>query len=80
MNLTKDSALKAEQDDNARLRKSSEAVEYYRQKEGEALRELASVREQLKRARDKHFGLFDECEKRACARRAAGLIEVSSEY
>lgn len=72
MNST--NAMKAEQEDNARLRKSEDAINYYRQKEADALRELASVRASLKSAREKHEALFAECQKRACDRRDTGLI------
>ena len=67
-------AQHAENQDSARLRKSEEAINYYRQKEAEALRELAIIRASLKSSREKHEALFAECQKRACDRRDAGLI------
>ncbi len=81
MNIeAKQTALQQEAADNLRLKKANEAVEYYRQQEAEALRQLASVRASLKNACEKHEALFIECEKRAGERRKAGLIEVSSCY
>jgi hypothetical protein len=74
------SAVAQENEDNIRLRKSSEHIEYCKQAEAKALRDLADARQSLKRAREKHTTLFFECEKRAGARRKAGLIEVSANY
>lgn len=73
-------AHQAEQADNDRLKKSQEAIDYYRQKESEALRELALIRQSLATVREKHRQLFEECENRAAARRKAGLIEYTPGY
>lgn len=76
----KESALQAEQADNLRLKKADEFVEYCRQKENEARRALAEAVAQTQRAKQKWSELFQECEKRACARRKSGQIEVSRDY
>ena len=73
-------ALQSEAEDNARLRKASESVEYYKQAEGNALRALADARSSLARAREKYAALFAECEKRAGERRKSGQIENTAGY
>lgn len=74
------SAQQAEQQDNDRLRKARESVEYAKNKANEARRALADAVESEKRAKEKFNALFEECEKRAGERRKAGLIENSRNY
>jgi hypothetical protein len=74
------SAQIQENEDKERLRKSTEFVEYCREAEAIALQELARARAQLARAREKHFELFQACEKRACDRRKSGQIEYVAGY
>jgi len=74
------SAQISENEDNIRLRKAAEHIEFCKQAESKAQRDLADARQTLARAREKHVTLFMECEKRACARRKAGLIVVNAGY
>ncbi len=76
----KQTATQQEASDALRLKKADESAEYYRQQEAEALRQLASVRNSLKIAREKREEIFMQNEKRAGERRKSGLIEVSSCY
>lgn len=70
----------AEQQDNDRLRKSADSLEYAKQKENEARKALAEAVERTKRMKEKHEALFAECEKRAGERRKNGQIPNSSQY
>lgn len=74
------SAQQAEHDDNLRLRRSEQALAAYREQESAARRALNDAMASTKRAKEKHEALFAECEKRACERRKAGLIEVTAGY
>lgn len=76
----KQTAIQQEAADSLRLKKADEAIEYFRQQEADAIRELNSVRESLRRAREKRNELFQQNEERAGQRRRAGLIEISSCY
>jgi hypothetical protein len=62
----------AEEEDNFRLRKSAEHVTHYQDAENKARRDLAEATASLRRAREKHSTLFQECEARAVARIRAG--------
>ena len=68
------SAQNAEQLDNQKLARANEAIEYYKEKETEALKSLAEIRKSLAVAREKHEALFRECESNAVARRKAGFF------
>lgn len=74
------STNKAEQDDNFRLAKAKEHLAFCREAETQARAALASAIESSKRAKEKFETLFDECEKRAVARRKAGQIIVNPGY
>jgi len=73
-------AHESEAADDLRLKKSAEFVDHCKQEEAEALRALSDSRARLGRAREKHAQLFEECEKRACARRVSGQIEAKAGY
>ena len=73
-------ALRDEENDKARLRKAQEFVEYCKQKQADAIRARIEADESLKLAIEKREQIFSECEKRAVARRKAGLIEVNPGY
>jgi hypothetical protein len=74
------SALKAEEEDNVRLRKAREYVAHSKDAEDRARVELARAATQTKRAREKFETLFAECQERAVARRKSGQIVNSSNY
>lgn len=69
-----------EQEDNFRLRKADEFLTHCREAESQARIDLARAIEQTKFARNRHETLFAECERRAVARRKAGLIAVNPGY
>ena len=73
-------AMQNEQEDNNRLRKADEFVAYCQQAETDAIKALAEARKQLTLAREKKSALFQECEKRAVARRKSGEIEMVAGY
>lgn len=73
-------AQASEDEDNFRLRKAEEYVTTCREIENNARRELAEATARRQRAKEKYETLFDECQKRAVARRKAGLIEVNLGY
>lgn len=72
--------MTTEEEDNFHLRKAAEFLAHCRETENQARRELARAVEQTKRAKEKHEALFIECEKRAVARRKAGLIPLNTGY
>lgn len=73
-------AQASEDEDNFRLRKAQEHLEKCRELEADARRQLNQATKDRERAKEKYETLFDECEKRAVARRKAGLIEVNLGY
>lgn len=73
-------AIQQEAADTLRVKKAKESIDYYKQKEAEAISQLASVRASLKNARERHEQIFMECERLAGERRRMGLIENSSQY
>ena len=73
-------AMQDEQNDNAKLRKCAEALEYAKQKESEARKALADAVATTAIMRRKYDEQWQSNENRAVARRKAGLIEVVSGY
>ena len=71
---------KDEHDDNFRLTKAKQHLEYTRSAEVAAIKSLNDAREASKRAKEKYEALFTECEQRAVARRKSGKVIVSSQY
>lgn len=67
-------AYESEAADNLRLKRAAEHVAYCRDAENRARVALADAVKSLARAREKHEAQFAECERRACERRATGLI------
>lgn len=80
MTIGTQGALKAEQEDNAKIARAEEELARYRQAETDARAALNRAIESTKIAIQKRHDLFVECEKRKVARRKAGLIEVNPGY
>lgn len=78
--VTQSSALKAEQEDNFRLKKADEFLTHCRESENQARRSLVDAIDRTKLAKLKYETLFAECEQRACQRRNSGQIVNSSQY
>jgi hypothetical protein len=70
----------SEQEDNFRLEKAKEFLAYCRNAETQARIALASAVESSKRAKEKYETLFEECQKRAVARRKSGQVIVNPGY
>ena len=71
---------KEEQDDNFRLKNAKDHLAFARDAETQARAAFNAAVEDSKGAKERYENLFDECEKRAVARRKSGQITVSSQY